>query len=169
MMSHPLGSATARAVRRALFGVLVFPCVGFAQRGSIAVHITDKATGAAIAQAQISVIGTTLGGLTNNDGRVTVVGVPLGAQDVRIARIGYAEQKRTLTMVAGTPVALEVQLASVAFTLTPVVSTATGQTRRDEIGNSIATINAADVVAKAPVSNISDLLNSRAPGVSAAP
>ncbi len=168
MMSHPLGSATARAVRRALFGVLVFPCVGFAQRGSIAVHITDKATGAAIAQAQISVIGTTLGGLTNNDGRVTVVGVPLGAQDVRIARIGYAEQKRTLTMVAGTPVALEVQLASVAFTLTPVVSTATGQTRRDEIGNSIATINAADVVAKAPVSNISDLLNSRAPGVSVA-
>ncbi|MEY4856502.1 MAG: hypothetical protein RLZZ97_1332, partial [Gemmatimonadota bacterium] len=49
--------------------------------------------------------------------------------------------------------------------LAAVVTTATGEQRRVEIGNATANIDASKVLEAAPVSNLSDLLNSRAPGV----
>lgn len=135
-----------------------------AQRASLVVRVTDQSN-VAVAQAQVSVIGTTTGGLTNSDGRVTLVGVPSGNREIRVLRIGYAEQKKAV-VVDGTPQQLvEIQIATVALTLQPIVSTATGDTRKNELGNSIAQVNAAAVVAASPVSNLSDLLNSRAPGV----
>ncbi|MEO7996948.1 MAG: SusC/RagA family TonB-linked outer membrane protein [Gemmatimonadaceae bacterium] len=144
--------------------IMTLPGVAAAQRGSLIVHVTDRAS-VAIAQAQVSIVGTTLGGLTNADGRVTIGGVPAGSQQIRVLRIGYGEQKKTVTVAAGSPQTVEIQVSSVAITLTPVVSTATGQTRRLELGNSISTVDAAAVAATSPVSNLADMLNSRAPGV----
>ncbi len=164
-MSHPPHTVVS-ALKRALYGIVLLPAIALAQRGTIAVHITDRASSAPVSQAQVSIIGTSLGGLTNADGRLTLANVPAGAQEVRIVRIGYAEAKRPVTIVAGQSIALDVQIATVAVTLTPVVSTATGQQRRIELGNSITSVDAAKVVASSPVSNINDLLNSRAPGVS---
>ena len=163
-MSRPSHTAV-RALRRALYGVMLLPAIALAQRGTIAVHVTDRTSTAPVSQAQVSIIGTSLGGLTNADGRLTLANIPAGPQEVRIVRIGYAEAKRPVTVVAGQSVAVDVAIATVAVTLTPVVSTATGQTRRVEIGNSISTVDAAAVAATSPVSNLSDLLNSRAPGV----
>ncbi len=164
-MSRPQYSVVT-ACKRAFYGVMLLPAIALAQRGTIAVHVTDRATSAPVSQAQVSIIGTSLGGLTNADGRLTLANIPAGPQEVRIVRIGYAESKRPITVTAGQSVALDVQIGTVAVTLTPVVSTATGQQRRIELGNSITTVDAAAVTATAPVSNINDLLNSRAPGVS---
>jgi TonB-linked SusC/RagA family outer membrane protein len=161
-----LARTARRGLLAALTALIAVPAIALAQRGTIVVHVTDKANNAPISQAQISIVGTSFGGLTNNEGRLNLANVPAGPQDVRVVRIGYGEQKRTVTVVAGQSVPLEVQISSVAITLTPVVSTATGQTRRVEIGNSITSIDAAKVAATAPVSNLNDMLNSRAPGVS---
>jgi TonB-linked SusC/RagA family outer membrane protein len=49
--------------------------------------------------------------------------------------------------------------------LQEVVTTATGQERRVEQGTVVSTIDATKVTAAAPVMNLSDVLNSRAPGV----
>jgi TonB-linked SusC/RagA family outer membrane protein len=57
-------------------------------------------------------------------------------------------------------------MRAVAITLNPVVTTATGEQRRVEVGNSIAQVDAANVVETKAVSNMADLLNARAPGVS---
>jgi len=46
------------------------------------------------------------------------------------------------------------------------VTTATGETRRVEIGNAISNVDAKKIVESTPISTVSDLLNSRAPGVS---
>ena len=137
-----------------------------AQRGSIVVHVVDQVSSAPIEQAQVTVLGTSLGGLTNTDGRLTLVNVPVGTRDVRVVRIGYSEYKTTAVVVAGQSVTVEVKIGAVSITLTPVVSTATGLRPRNEIGNSITTVDAVKVAAISPVSNLSDLLNSRAPGVS---
>lgn len=163
-MPHP--QAVLHALKRALYGVVLLPAIALAQRGTIAVQVTDRATNAPVTQAQVSIIGTSLGGLTNAEGKLTLANIPAGPQEVRIVRIGYAEAKQAVTVVSGQSVPVNVQIATVAVTLTPVVSTATGQQRRIEIGNSITTVDAAKVTATAPVSNVNDLLNSRAPGVS---
>lgn len=157
-------SLASLAVLLTVISFTTLPSVAAAQRGSLIVHVTDQAN-AAVAQAQVSIVGTTLGGLTNADGRVTLVGVPNGSREVRVLRIGYGEQKKTITVESGSPQTIEIKIASVAITLTPVVSTATGQTRRIELGNSISTVDAAAVAAVSPVSNLADMLNSRAPGV----
>ncbi len=165
----PLGSsAIPRSILRAICALAIVagvPSLVLAQRGTIAVHVTDKGSTAPVAQAQVSIVGTSLGGLTNQDGRLTLVNVPTGTHDVRIVRIGYGEQKSTVNVTTGQTVNLEVQISSVAVTLSPVVSTATGQQNKNEVGNAISTIDAAKTVETSPVSNISDLLNSRAPGV----
>jgi TonB-linked SusC/RagA family outer membrane protein len=145
---------------------LTAPAVGTAQqqRGVLLVRVTDQA-GAPLSQAQIQVVGTALGGLTNAEGRATVTGVPLGPQTVRVVRIGFAEAKSSVTVAAGTPLPVELRLTPAAINLTPVVTTATGQQRRVEIGNSIASVDAAKVAEQSPIASISDLLNARAPGV----
>jgi TonB-linked SusC/RagA family outer membrane protein len=66
---------------------------------------------------------------------------------------------------ATTTVAVEFTLSNVAIQLTPVVTTATGDTRRVEIGNATTTIDASKLTETAPITSLTDLLNARAPGV----
>mgnify|MGYP000007511335 CR=1 FL=1 len=116
-------------------------------------------------RAQVVIVGTTLGGLTNAEGRYTFRAVAAGAVTVRVLRVGYSEQKKPVTVVAGQAANLEFSLSEVALTLAPVVTTATGETRRVELGNSVASIDAAKIAESGAVQNVNDMLNSRTAGV----
>ena len=147
--------------------LLALPSVALAQTGSVTGRITEDKSGRPIESAQVNVVGTTLGAITNPEGRYTLRGVRPGTNQVRVLRVGYAESKQPVVVVAGQPVTADFTLSAVAVSLTPVVTTATGeQQRRIEIGNATANISAAEVVASSPISNANDLLNSRAAGVS---
>jgi TonB-linked SusC/RagA family outer membrane protein len=137
-----------------------------AQQASVTGRVTETGSGTPISDAQVFIVGTNLGGLTNQDGRFVLRNVPTGAQQLRVIRIGYTEAKRPITVTAGQATTLDVALAKSVISLQEVVTTATGDTRRVEIGNAISNINATKVVETTPISNVSDLLNSRAPGVS---
>ena len=134
-----------------------------AQSGTIAVHVIEFG-GSPIAQSQVAVVGTNIGGLTGADGRVLLRGVPSGAQTVRVLRVGFAEQKKTVEVAAGQSVGIEYTMSAVAVSLTPVVTTATGETRRVEIGNSISSFSVSDITEKAPISSVQDVINARTPG-----
>ncbi|MCC6931293.1 MAG: SusC/RagA family TonB-linked outer membrane protein [Gemmatimonadaceae bacterium] len=134
-------------------------------QGSINVHVTEAAGGRPLDQAQVVIVGTTLGGLTNADGRFTFRSVAPGAVTVRVLRVGYSEQKKAVTVVAGQAASLEFALSEVALTLAPVVTTATGDTRRVELGNAVASIDAAKIAESGAVQNVNDMLNSRTAGV----
>jgi TonB-linked SusC/RagA family outer membrane protein len=136
-----------------------------AQTGTVAVHVIEPG-GAGIAQAQVAIVSTTIGGLTGLDGRTMLRGVPAGTQTVRVLRVGYAEQKKTIEVPSGGNIGVEFTMSSVAVSLTPVVTTATGETRRVEIGNAVSSFTVADITEKAPISNIQDVINARTPGVS---
>jgi TonB-linked SusC/RagA family outer membrane protein len=88
-----------------------------------------------------------------------------GQVTVRVVRIGFAGQSKTVTVAAGQTVEADFVLASVAMKLNPIVTTATGQQRRVEVGNAIAQVNAVDVVQTQAVSQMADLLVSKAAGV----
>src|SRR5207247_4823265 len=61
---------------------------------------------------------------------------------------------------------MEFALEKTVGQLEEIGSTATGSRPREELGNSVATINAAKVTETAPVTNLQDVLAARVPGVS---
>ena len=134
-------------------------------QGTISVRVTEAAGGRPLDQAQVVIVGTTLGGLTNADGRFTFRAVTPGNVTVRVLRVGYSEQKKPVTVAAGQAASLEFALTEVALTLAPVVTTATGDQRRVELGNAVASIDAAKIAESGAVQNVNDMLNSRTAGV----
>ena len=134
-------------------------------QGTLNITVVDGGSSNPISQAQIGVVTTTLGGLTGADGKLVLRNVPLGPQTIRVLRVGYAEQKKSVTIVAGATQTLSFVLVPVAVNLTPVVTTATGETRRVEIGNATSSIDVSKVMETAPVTSLNDLLSARAPGV----
>ena len=145
--------------------LVAIPSVVHAQAGSIAGRVTEDKSGRPVEQAQVNIVGTTIGSLTNSEGRYSLRGVRAGAYQVRVLRVGFAESKQNVTVTDQAATA-NFTLATVAVSLEPVVTTATGAQRRIEIGNATANISVAAVVESAPIANLNDLLNSRAAGVS---
>lgn len=145
--------------------VIALPQAAAAQSGTITGRVTDAASGSPVDQVHLNVIGTRFGAVSNAEGRYIIRNVPHGAVAVRALRVGYAEQKKPAA-VGEQAAEVDFAIASVAVSLTPVVTTATGETRRVELGNSVANIAAADVVESSTIRNLDDLINSRTAGVS---
>jgi TonB-linked SusC/RagA family outer membrane protein len=161
-----------RSVLRTLtLAALIAPVVAAAQgqQGTVAGRITDAASGQPVAGALVSVVGTALGTHTNSEGQYSIRGVGAGAVELRALRVGYGEQRQPVTIVAGQTATLDFRMAPMATVLSPVVTTATGDQRRVEVGNSIAQINATDIVEKSAVSTMGDLLTAKAAGVMVIP
>ena len=84
---------------------------------------------------------------------------------MRVTRIGYAAETRTLTVPTDDVATVDFSLAQTGITLDQVVIEATGGSQRErEEGMSIGTI-AADSISKAAVSTFSDLIAAKTPGV----
>jgi TonB-linked SusC/RagA family outer membrane protein len=139
------------------------------QTGIVTGRVTDAATSQPIASVQVGVIGTNLGAQSNVEGQYTIRGVPAGTAELRVLRVGFAEMKATVTVTAGQPVTQDFAMRAVATTLAPVVTTATGDQRRIEVGNAVAQVNVSEVMQNSAVTNVADLLTSRAAGVMVIP
>jgi TonB-linked SusC/RagA family outer membrane protein len=122
-----------------------------------------------VPEARVSVVGTSITTLTGADGRYTLRGVPNGSQVVRVNRVGYQEQKRTVLVEAAQALTADFVLQQSVVNLPEVVTTATGEQRRVEIGNAVANIDVAKTVETSPIKNMGDLLVAKAPGVQVLP
>jgi TonB-dependent SusC/RagA subfamily outer membrane receptor len=115
--------------------------------------------------AQVSVVGTPRGARTNAQGVYRIVGVPAGAQQIRVQLIGYAAQTRAVTLRGGDSVVVDFELRPAAVSLDALVVTGTAvESRKKEVGNSMAAISARELEV-APVKNTQDILGARAPGI----
>jgi TonB-linked SusC/RagA family outer membrane protein len=146
---------------------LVVAPAAFAQQGqgSIAGRVTDKATGQPLASVQVTISAGTRGALSNADGRFVIENVTAGRVEVRARFIGFSVGYLSVTVVPGQTVTADFALSSNPVGLEAVVVTASGeqQTAR-QIPNAVTKIAAA-TVEKAPITNLTDLLNARAAGV----
>ena len=132
--------------------------------------VADSGAGRPIAEAQVFIVGTNLVATTNAEGRYTLRRVPGGTQTVRVLRLGYKEQKRTIAISAGENVTVNFTLAPTVILLETVVTTATGEQRAAEVGYKIPSLgDVAARVAETPTLNMSDLLVGKAPGVTVLP
>ena len=123
---------------RAMLLVAAAPAALAAQSGRITGTVTDSSK-APLAGAQIAVVGTRLGAMTDASGRYTIAGVIAGTYEVRVQRIGERMESVTGVIVrTGEDTRVDVTLARAPLSLTGVVVSASR--RAEKITDAPATI-----------------------------
>jgi TonB-linked SusC/RagA family outer membrane protein len=142
----------------------------FAQRGTVSGRVTAAGTNQPLADSRVMVVNTSLAASTGADGRYTLRGVPVGPVEIRVLRVGFQEQKKPVTVTSATPATLDFVMSEAVVQLAEIVTTATGEQRRVEIGNAVTTLgDISKKVETAPVTNLADLMVAKAPGVTVLP
>ena len=141
-----------------------------AQNGSVAGRVTDGRTGTPVPAAQVVIVGTSLGVVVNADGRFRVDNVPPGARVVRALRIGYQPASAAVTVQPGVAAEVELRMMETAIALDQVVITGTtGDTRRKAVGNAVSSINVTEILERAPLTNVTEVLQAKTPGLTLMP
>ena len=134
------------------------------QQGIIRGTVTNAASGLPVANAQVQVVGTTLGALSGPNGSFTIAAVPAGSHVVRLRMLGYQSSEKPATVTAGGTVTVDFALTTSAVSLDEVVVTGTGgSARKREVGNSIGQVKVSDLP-EVPT-NLSNMLSGRLAGV----
>ncbi|HEV2752190.1 MAG TPA: SusC/RagA family TonB-linked outer membrane protein [Gemmatimonadales bacterium] len=129
--------------------------------------VTNARTGEPLAVVSVQVQGTELRALTGEDGTYRLTRVPPGPRVLTARRIGFTPSTATVTVQAGETATLDLTLNASATELQAVVVTGTaGNQTRVAQGAVVSTIDVADITTKAPVANVTDLLQGRVAGVS---
>ena len=151
-----------------LFGVL-FATAAHAQ-SVVSGRVIDSRSELPVGGVSVEVEGTRLGATTDAEGRYRIINVAAGERVLVARRIGYASGRRTVTVATGQPTTADFRMVVSAMMLDEVVVTGTagGELRRS-IGNAVATIDAADMLAKSASTNLTSLLNARATGLAVMP
>jgi len=135
--------------------------------GTLRGQVTRTAPDAPVVGAQVFVVGTRAGGVTDAQGRYTFTGVPAGTQTVRVRALGYHPADKTVDIVAGQTATLDLVVNSAPVSLDEVVVTGTaGSARKREIGNSIGQVKTSET--PEVTSNVSNMLAGRVAGVTVA-
>ena len=121
------------------------PRAAQAQQGAIGGQVVDEAAGTPLEAARVLLTGTGQIETTNREGRFLFRQVAPGTYQVRVLRVGYKPATQSTTVAAGETAALSFSLAPAVVQLDELVTTATGQQRKLEIGNAVTTIDAAKV------------------------
>ena len=87
--------------------------------------VRDQVTGAAVAGATISVVGTTHAASSNEQGRYTMAGVPSGVFAIEARRIGFGVVRKDNVRVADGPLTIDFGMNSAPLSLEAVTVSAT--------------------------------------------
>jgi TonB-linked SusC/RagA family outer membrane protein len=145
--------------------LLSLPCAALAQQGAIGGRITDQSGGAGLEAARVLLTGTSRIENSDREGHFLFRNVAPGNYQVRVLRVGYKPAAQTAAVGAGETVALDFVLEAAPVQLDELVTTATGQQRKLEIGNAVTTIDVAKVAETAPITEFTNLISGRAAGV----
>ena len=81
--------------------LLLTPILAFAQNtGKISGRVIDRDTGETIPGANVAVVGTTYGSITDVDGNYFILGVPVGTYDVQASFVGYSPETFTAVSIS---------------------------------------------------------------------
>ena len=137
------------------------------QSGAIAGRVIDRDTQQPVPNAQVVIVGTQIGSLTDEQGQYRLTRVTPGSRQVRALRLGYQSSTQTVTVAAGGTATADFTLGTAVVNLDQVVITATGETQRKRESGAITSTIALEEIELAPITNFSQVLAGRAPGVTA--
>ncbi len=132
---------------------------------TIAGHVTDGALKSPLSDVSVRVEGTALRTTANTAGKYTIAGVAAGTYRITARRVGYQPLTKEITVAGDQVATLDFALVGAPTRLDEVVTTAVGEQRRYQVGNDISVINADSIAPTAPITSLTDLISSRAPGV----
>ena len=114
-MHHSGFRGTRASVCLTLVALLAaaLPAAARAQQVTISGQVTAVG-GQPLADARVFLVGTALGAATNQEGHYTLRNVPAGVGTLRVIRVGYQEQKKSVDVTSS---AAASQATSVRHTL----------------------------------------------------
>ncbi|HEY0780641.1 MAG TPA: TonB-dependent receptor [Gemmatirosa sp.] len=138
------------------------PALARAQTTAIRGTVTD-ATGTPVPGVAVTVVGTRLGAMTNDEGGYRIAAAPAGTLQLRATRIGYSPVTLNVTASGATTVA-DLHLTKMAATLSNVVVTGVFDPRTARQASvAITTLDTSALRVQVPVST-ADVLK-KVPGV----
>ena len=134
--------------------------------GMVGGRVRD-ANGRLLAHVAVSIFDSTVSAsmYTNDSGIYVLRDIPEGEHVIRARLIGFRPAEQTITVSSRRILELDFELEITGSRLQEVVSTATGQRRKLELGSDITVIDAATIVREQPVTSVTDLLEGRVPGM----
>lgn len=145
---------------------LVLPVGVAAQDGTVTGSIVAATTGSPINGAQISIMDTQLGGLSNVNGRFLITRVPPGTYTVQAVHVGYGTQTQEVTVAPGGSATVEFSMEVSAVDLDEIIVTGTaGAVERRKLGVSAASLDVSNIAETVPLDGFSQALEGRIPGV----
>ncbi|MBI1966985.1 MAG: carboxypeptidase regulatory-like domain-containing protein, partial [Gemmatimonadetes bacterium] len=168
-MTHRVRSAFGRFLATGLAAAitLAFAASSLAGQqtvGKIEGTVTDQA-GAPIAGAQVLIVGTSFGAITNDKGYYFINNVPVGTHTVRAQFIGYAPAEvRGLRLFGGQTFTTDIKMESSAVQVAGITVTAASNpiVPRDQVTSRF--LVAGELVSSLPIDDVRQVV-SLAPGV----
>jgi TonB-dependent SusC/RagA subfamily outer membrane receptor len=133
--------------------------------GTIRGRVIDSSSRSGVAGASVSISGVSHTTTTRADGTFVISDVADGTHKIIVRMFGYTSLRQDVTVVNGRSTNLTLQLSPASTILSEVVTSVTGSQRKIEVGNDITVINVDSVIRNAPVSSVTDLLETRVPGL----
>jgi TonB-dependent starch-binding outer membrane protein SusC len=134
--------------------------------GVIRGKLVDTITERPLSGVHVTLVGTNRGALSNAAGDFLILNVPAGTHRVRADLIGYATTMREVVVTEGAAADASMRLAVSAVAVDEIIVTGTaGATSKRTLGNSITTVNAAQMTEQTAITSLTELLQSRTPGV----
>ena len=164
---HTRSLRASLGVCAVLVGAVLSPRAAGAQAtGTIRGHVAETGSRRPLGDVQITVNGTQLGAVTNQNGDYAIGNVPAGAVMLQARRLGYARRTAQTTVTSSTESRVDFELDVAATQLDAIVTTGTaGAVEKRTVSNAITQIDAAEVTAKTNVTNVTEILQARTPGV----
>ncbi len=152
-----------------LFLLIVAPSLLFAQ-GTIRGTVVDSTTHDVLVGANVHLIGTAYGGITNLEGQYVVSSIPAGSYRLRVSYVGYKSRERDVTIRAGESITFNASLPADVIEGSEVV--VTGQARgqvaaiNQQLNSStIVNVISEEKIQELPDANAAEAIG-RLPGVS---
>src|SRR5712691_1996860 len=151
----------------ALGAMLVASPLRAQQTASVQGAITDAASGAPIADARVTIVGTVLQSSTNVLGNYRITGIAAGNVSVQVRRIGYKTLSAAVTLAEGQECTGNYALnASVVQREEIVVTGTAGDQRAGSQPAKVAVLDVAGLRQVHATPTVASDLQSRIPGVS---
>jgi hypothetical protein len=81
--------------------LLAITAAAAAAQGTLTGTVTATAGGTPLQEARILIVGTSFSTTTGPDGKYIIRRVPAGTAELRVLRVGYQEQKKSVRIVDG--------------------------------------------------------------------
>lgn len=137
------------------------------QVGTVAGRVVAD-DGSAVSGAQVSVVGSGRGGITNARGAFLILNVPAGTHSIRVQSIGYETSESSVSVQAGQTVTINFRVGQVAVAVEGVavtVGSRAAHTAADELAVPVDVYTRTEILAATPQLETASILQELSPAI----